>query len=123
MLSPLYSGDSEWRCRLAEVYFIPAAINTFTWVLFFRGPGAIFFPWLMPVFVSGWATLAFSMFQLTVYDSIRPKARREEADSSRTRGERIAAWVAYCLSGYREPARDKAKPDGKKTKRLGTKAK
>lgn len=123
MLAPLYSRDADWRCRLAEVYFIPAAINAFGWILFSRGPGAVFFPWLMPVFVSGWAALVFSIFQLTVYDIIRPKARQVEEASSRTRVERIAAWIAYCAGGYREPAREKAKPGKKPTRSAGTKEK
>lgn len=122
MLALGYSPDPEWRCRLARVYFIPAAANTFNWVLFARGPGPVFFPWLMPVFASGWTALVFSMFQLTVYDVVRPKIRLE-GEPSRTRGEQIAAWIAYCVSGYREPAREVPKNDGMVTRKDKSKAK
>lgn len=105
MLLLEYSQGEEWRMRFAKTYFLLAALNLFNWVLFFRGPGPIFMPWLTPTFNSGWLALVFSVFQLTVYDLMRPKSRQAGEHSSKSRGERFAAWLAYCLSGYREPAR------------------
>ena len=101
MLVLRYSDDAEWRCRLAHVYFIPAACNLFFWV----GPMRIFQPLIMPIFAPEWLSLVFSMYQLTVYDFIRPRVQRQK-DDSRTTIERAVAWFAYCVSGYREPARE-----------------
>ena len=103
-------APEPWRMGLAQRYFLLAAVNLVVWIIFLAGGfGKHFGQWLP--FASGWLGLALVVPQLATYDVIRPKIKTEQEKSRLATVEKVGAWLAYCISGYRSPETERSEKE------------
>lgn len=105
--------ENGYRTRLTRLAFLPAAGNLFVWLFFSVSPFGVWLgPWLESPFTSGAAGLRLAATQLAVYDRLRARPKQPREKFSYATVERMAAWVAYCISGYREPGKSNSGKGG-----------